>query len=145
MAFYNESKFNMWRACISTIWIDGEVSPEEKSWIENKINTLKFTEEQKIVLSSDFKDKTPIKDIVHNISDRKDRAFLLHQIRVISNLDNDYSETEQQLFTQWEKIVKDGLDLESALKELNIINVSFDKGHKDTFFEATIKQIDKLI
>ena len=145
MAFYNESKFNMWRACISTIWIDGEVSLEEKSWIEGKINNLKFTDEQKQTLISDFKNKTSIKDIVANISDRKDRAFLLHQIRVISHLDNDYSVKEQELFSNWEKIVKEGLDLESALKEVDTINEKFDKNHKDTFFEATIKQIDKLI
>ncbi len=29
----SDSKFNMWRACIAAIWVDGKVTDDKKNWI----------------------------------------------------------------------------------------------------------------
>ena len=43
MTVYDDSKFNVWRACIGIIWIDGIVQKEERDWIEDRIEKLRFT------------------------------------------------------------------------------------------------------
>lgn len=116
MAFFNESKFNMWRACIGAIWIDGELDVTEEKWISEKINNLPFTEEQRETLRSDLKGNIDFDQVLANITDKKDRAFLAHQMRVIGHLDQDFSQHEKDLYESWNKLVLKGVDLEALEK-----------------------------
>lgn len=137
MSFFNESKFNMWRACVGVIWIDGEVSSEEKEWILDKINSLPFTEDQKKTLLEDVSNNVDFMSIIPKITDKKDRAFLAHQIRVIGHLDNDFSGEEKIILESWNKKVLDGVNLD----ELNslIEKMELDSYHEDNVFENVNK------
>lgn len=137
MSFYNESKFNMWRACIGVIWVDGVVAPSEQEWMDKKIDTLKFTDEQKQVLKADLKNNVEMISVLSNITDKRDRAFLCHQIRVIGNLDKDYSTEEKALFEKWHDAVISGLDLEAI--EQTIEKMELDSYHEDEVYKVVNK------
>ena len=110
MSVYDESKFNVWRACIGVIWSDGKVDPQERSWIEDRINKLLFTPEQKEILKSDLETNIDFKAVVDKISRPADRAFLVHQIRVISHMDGHQSPEEQKLLKTWSDYVLNKVD-----------------------------------
>ncbi len=116
MSVYDESKFNVWRACIGVIWSDGKVDPQERSWIEDRINKLLFTPEQKEILKSDLETNIDFKVVVDKISRPADRAFLVHQIRVISHMDGHQSPEEQKLLKTWSDYVLNKVDA-SALEQ----------------------------
>lgn len=109
---YNDSKFNMWRACIGVIWIDGKIDEKEEKWIKDKIKNLQFTDEQRSILESDLKGNINLSSVLSKITDKKDRAFLAHQIRVIAHLDKDLCERERKLLDNWRQIVLKGVDLD---------------------------------
>lgn len=112
MAFFNDSKFNMWRGCIGVIWIDGKVDEKEQEWMKEKLNSLPFTPEQKVVLEQDLANGVRLESVLPQITDRKDRAFLAHQVRVIGHLDGEYSSDEKEFYEKWNKIILDGVDLD---------------------------------
>ena len=152
MAFYNESKFNMWRACIGVIWIDGIVGSEEEKWILDKISNLKFTDEQKQTLLSDLENNINFEEVLSKITDKKDRAFLAHQIRVISHLDNDFSSEEKELLENWNRLVLNGVDLKELEGVISILereSYSEDEiykvGNKHSLFENVHKSFQKFV
>ncbi len=111
MSTYNESKFHMWRACIGVVWVDGDLDANEENWVLEKIKNLNFTDEQREILKQDLKGSIDFPKIVSKITDKKDRAFLVHEIRVIGHLDDDYSSHEQELLNSWREFVLKGVDL----------------------------------
>lgn len=117
MSFYNDSKFHMWRACIGVVWIDGDVDAAEEKWVKDKIEKLKFTPEQKEILYQDLKHNIDFALVLSKITDKRDRAFLAHQMRRIGHLDEVYCEHERNLFNEWNDMILDGLDLQ-ALEQI---------------------------
>ena len=49
-----DSKFNMWRACVAAVHLDNIVSTQERKWVEDRIQTLPCTSEQKLILKDDL-------------------------------------------------------------------------------------------
>ena len=146
MAFYNDSKFHMWRACIGAIWADGVLDESEKSWIMERIDGLNFTPEQKEILLDDLKGNMDINLILSKISDRKDRAFLAHQIRVIGHLDNDFSEHEKKMYNSWKDHVLKGVDLvelEKVIEEDEKASYHEDEVYKVYNKKSMFEKIDK--
>ena len=47
-----ESKFQMWRACVAAIWLDGKISKEELKWAKDRIQALAFSPEQKTIIEN---------------------------------------------------------------------------------------------
>lgn len=152
MAFYNESKFHMWRGCIAAVWIDGVLAEEELNWVMNKIETLRFTEEQKIILLSDLKGNINFKEIVSKISDKRDMAFLAYQIKLIGHMDKDFSENEAKLYKSWNEIVLGGVDLE-AMEEIIAAdekasyheNEVYKVDNKGSIFEGVLRGAQKIL
>ena len=105
------SKFNMWRASFAVVYLDQKVAPEEQKWIDSKLKLIPFDKEQRKILDADLKGTFNFDDIVAGITDKKDLAFLLYQIRVISNLDLDFSAQEKKAYGKVEKQIMSGLDM----------------------------------
>lgn len=139
----NNDKFNLWRAIFSLVHLDSKVSSEEDNWLKEKLNNLKLTDEQKEILTQDIKDKKSVDNFVDLITHKPDRAFLLHQVRVISNLDKDYSKEEKEYFKKLEADILSNLDLEPLVQKLNIAEKEFYRednvysvDNKGSFFES---------
>jgi hypothetical protein len=124
----------MWRSCVAAVHLDNVVTPEERQWVEEKIKKLPLTEEQRATLRSDLEDGTNFEEAFKKISDKKDLAFLLNTLRVISFLDKDFSEIEKKNFNNLEAIVLKGLNLKAITAEVEAIreqSFSKDEIYKD--------------
>lgn len=141
----NSSKFSMWRACISVVHLDGRLSTDEDYWVKQKIQSLPLSNEQKATLEGDLANGLDFDKVIQNITEPKDKAFLLHLVRVISYLDGDFSSDEKQAYAKLEKIVLGRLDLAKfeeqaqAIEDASYKNVPLD--NKSSLFEAVIKNI----
>ncbi|PIP89864.1 MAG: hypothetical protein COW01_06355 [Bdellovibrionales bacterium CG12_big_fil_rev_8_21_14_0_65_38_15] len=141
----NSSKFSMWRACISVVHLDGRLSTDEDHWVKQKIQSLPLSNEQKAILEGDLANGLDFDKVIQNITEPKDKAFLLHLVRVISYLDGDFSRDEKQAYAKLEKIVLGRLDLAKfeeqaqAIEDASYKNVPLD--NKSSLFEAAIKNI----
>lgn len=141
----NSSKFSMWRACISVVHLDGRLTTDEDQWVKQKIESLPLSQEQKAILQQDLSNGIDFDSVIADISEPKDKAFLLHLLRVIAHLDGDFSSDEKQAYAKLEKIVLSRLDLAKFEKQAQEIedasykNVPLD--NKSSLFEAVIKNI----
>lgn len=83
-----DSKFNLWRATFSFCFVDGFLSPQESEYLEEKMNALPFSADQKRILMSDLKSPPDIESILPLITKPADRGFLINNIRLLSRIDN---------------------------------------------------------
>jgi uncharacterized membrane protein YebE (DUF533 family) len=131
----SDSKFNMWRACVAAISLDGNIATQEKIWITKKAKEVAFSNEQISILEEDLKNPVDIKEIIPLITDKKDLAFLLHQVRVIGNIDGHYDDAEKSAFKEIEKVVMSGLDLDSIQSEIELLEK--ESYHEDKLYKTT--------
>lgn len=137
MRTLSESKFNMWRACVAVIAIDGELAKEEKVWLAERAKAVPFSKEQIKTLETELQNPIDISTIIPLITEKKDLAFLLHQIRVLGNIDGTYDETEKEAFKNVEKVVLHGLDLKGIQSEIE--SIEKESYHEDKVYEANNK------
>jgi tellurite resistance protein len=149
MKVYNESKFNMWRACFAALWADGKLTSEEREWALKKINTLRFTDEQKQALLEELETQADFLSIVEKVTNKSDRAFLAHQIRVISHLDGHFSPEEKELLENWRSVVMQGVE-DSKIKELLALDALDEEeradevANKSSLFERAFRTAQKF-
>ena len=148
----SDSKFNMWRACVAAITLDGSIATEEKLWITKKAKEVSFSNDQLQILEDDLKNPVDLKDLIPLITEKKDLAFLLHQVRVIGNIDGDYDESEKKAFKEIESVVMAGLDLKSIRSEIELIEkesyheeIIYDSKNQHSLFESLYKNLMKVI
>jgi hypothetical protein len=127
----------MWRACVAVITIDGELAKEEKLWLAERAKIVSFSKEQIQILETELQNPVDISTIVPLITDKKDLAFLLHQIRVLGNIDGNYDEAEKAAFKGVEKIVLKGLDLKGIQAEVETIEK--ESYHEDNLYKSNNK------
>jgi len=131
----------MWRACIGTIWIDGKIDEKELSWINQRIESLNFTDEQKSILKNDVTSNINLPEILEKITDQKDRAFLAYQMRIIGHLDDQYTNSEKKLFKNWNEIVLKAVDLNYLEKLINNENNNSENlENKRSLFEKLLRE-----
>lgn len=128
-----ESKFQMWRACIAAIWLDGKISKEELKWAKDKIQTLAFSPEQKIIMENDLTHGLDFAEACGRIGDKVDRAFLLHMLRVLGHIDKDFSTKEKEAYNALEKIVLSKLDLKEIAAQIE--KMEFESYHEDVVYK----------
>lgn len=132
-----ESKFNMWRACVSAVHLDNKVTTEERAWVEEKIRILPFSKEQKEIIFEDLKNGKSFEVSFKKITDKVDLAFLLNTLRVISYLDKDFSEIEKINFKNLEDIVLKGIDLKAIENEIKAMEIQ--SYHEDEVYKNANK------
>ena len=138
MQIYNDSKFNMWRACFAALWADGKLTSEEKEWALNKINTLRFSDNQKQTLLDELETEADFTAIVEQVIDKRDRAFLAHQIRVISHLDGDFSNEEKALLKSWKGLVMQGVNQSEVDELLALDALAEDQREKEAVSKSSL-------
>lgn len=124
------SKFAMWRAAIGVLHIDGKIDESERRWFQEKIKSMAFTSEQKRILQHDFDQKVDFNMVLPEVTERKDRSFLLHLVRTLSYLDHDYSDKEQDIFNNLHREIVGELNLEEM--ERDILESEYDENQTIT-------------
>ena len=140
-----DSKFHMWRACMGIIHLDRVVTSEEKQWAEEKIKYIPFSKEQEAILQNDLDNGVALSSLIPKITDKKDLAFLLHQIRTIGHVDGDFGKQEREAFDQLEEAIMKNLDIEALEKVIE--KMEFDSYKEDEVFKLTNKdsKLEKVL
>lgn len=128
-----ESKFSMWRACIAALWLDGKISSEELKWAKEKIGLLPFTNEQKIIIENDLTHSFDFAEACGRVSDKVDRAFLLHMLRVLGHIDKDFSTKEKEAYSALEKVILSKIDLKEIATQIE--KMELDSYHEDKVYK----------
>jgi len=129
-----ESKFNMWRACVAILIIDNNLDDKEKSWFESKLQQIPFSTEQLDILRDDLRSGLRFEEIIEKVADRRDKAFLLHQVRVLGHLDGNFDKFERDAFVKLETIILKKLDLEGIRSEIEELDKS--SYHEDEVYKS---------
>ena len=119
----NDSKFNMWRACIAAVHLDNKVTNEERKWVEEKIQKLPLTPSQRDILKDDLEHGKKFEEAYQKITDKVDLAFLLNTLRVIGYLDKDFSAVENANFKKLEAIILKGLNLPEITAQIEALEL----------------------
>ena len=135
----DDSKFNLWRATFSFCFVDGILSPQESAYIEQKLNTLAFTDEQKKILQNDLKTPTEIEKLLPLITRPADRGILINNIRLLARVDNLTDSEKKKIETLQAKIMS-----KVNVEELNVAVAIEEKksvANKASFAEELVKRM----
>ncbi len=112
----DESKFNLWRGVVALAHVDGRVLEEEASWIRGMLIRLPFTDEQRATLESDIDNEGDIEAILNKITDRKDKATLLHFANMLFKVDGHFDCSEKATFKKIEEKVLQNSEVSMAIQ-----------------------------
>ncbi len=153
----SESKFNMWRATLAVVHLDGVLTEEEKNWgkkrIEHISRLFKLSEDQMTILEDDLnKGGVDFATIIPKITDRSDLAFLVHQIRVVGHLDSDFSAQEKDMYKKISDLVMSKINLEDISQQVQSMELAsyhednvYQMSNENSIFEKVFKEILKAI
>jgi hypothetical protein len=149
---WDDSKFNMWRAIFSAIFLDQNVTAEELAWVRSRMESLPFSSDQKQTIEKDINSNPDMHHLFSVIEDKRDRAFVLSQLRVIAHLDGHFSEVEKSAFKKIESLVLKELDLGNLENEISEMEKSsyhedevYKVENKDSIFEHMINSFLKFV
>lgn len=99
MTDITESKYNMYKALIALVWADGHVTESESKYMRSYITNLdELNFDQREELLTALVEKPDIDAIWNDITDKRDRAFVLDMATSIFYADGEYSIAEKQLY-----------------------------------------------
>ena len=148
----SESKFNMWRACVSIVHLDSVVTSEERKWVEEKILKLPLTIDQAAILKADLAKPLNFEEAFKKVTDKSDLAFVLNTLRVVGHLDKNFSTTEKESFNKLEKIILANLDLKAMAAEVEAIELAsyhedevYKNNNRESIFELLFHTFMKFL
>lgn len=118
-----ESKFHMWRGCVAILLIDKKVHEKELKWFEEKIRGLDLSDEQRQIIFNDLEKSVSFEEIIPLVTNKADKAFLLHQVRVLGHLDGEFDSEEKEAFRKLEMVILDKLDIEGIRAEVEKMEI----------------------
>jgi hypothetical protein len=95
------------------------LTSEENAWMQEKINTLKFSPDQVEILKRDMKTPPEIMPLLSKITSPADRGFLVNQVRQIAHLDSNMSLVERERIEILKNLVLSKLGMEIVVDEVN--------------------------
>lgn len=113
-----EDRFLMWRACFAILHLDGVVTEEEENWAENVLFDQPFSEEQKEQLRADLKNQNNFDELFDKLQQPQQKAWILHMVRTLGNIDSDYDEKERTAFKRVEDKIVSNLDIRAIKKDI---------------------------
>lgn len=123
-----DSKFNMWRATVYLVVVDGKITNEEKKWLQDFTFKAPFNEEQRKIIQNDLKKfDANFPDIYEKITHAPDRATLVHFANIIFKKDKDFAKKEELFLKTLNSSVLKKVDMVKALEELTNSNDNDEK------------------
>ncbi len=133
-----DSKFNLWRATFSFCFVDGFLSPEETSFIEEKVKALPFSPVQREILMKDLSFPPSIDMLLPLITAPADRGFLINNIRLLSRIDNLSPAEKVKIETLTQEVLKK-INLPGLTKEAQAIEIN--SYHEDEVYAVANKNL----
>ena len=97
--------FKLWRAVFSLVHVDGEVSPEERDYVEGMMDVFHFSNAQREVVESDIKNSGDVVGFFKEISSVRHRRQFFILARTIVWCDGIYHDDEREAI----EAIKDSL------------------------------------
>ena len=152
-----EEKFKLWKLALGLIHLDGKVTREEQEWFDARIESIKrnkvlqFSDEQISELKSILLE--PIENYLEDFRQLKkpaDCALLVHFVRIVGHLDQDFSSKEKALLELLETECLAGVDMNTVRAELakveKNIEASFSKpANMHSIFENWLSAIVNIL
>ncbi len=113
-----ESRFNMWRAVFAMAHADGIVTDEEAEFMDEYLNNVDFTDEQKAVLRADIKDPQNVGEMFAQITEQSDRSQFFYFARLLAWCDGDFDAQEQEILDKMKISHVSGLDMDLISKSV---------------------------
>ena len=95
--FVSNSKFNMMRCLIAISHADGVFHDEEREYLENMMDRLPLSHEQRETLISDFSEQRDIAELFDQIDEPKYRSEVVYFSRLTAHKDGDYDPSEDEM------------------------------------------------
>ncbi|MFG1483819.1 hypothetical protein ABMA79_04405 [Halobacteriovorax sp. HFRX-2_2] len=149
----------VWKLVLSLIHMDGVISSSEEKWFKKKIDELNShkllnaTEEDIEVLRQSF--SQPIGNYIEALDLIKTparKSFVLHMVRTIGHLDNNFCDNEKKVFKDIESIILGDLnlkDIESQNQKMELDSYEFNNYYqideRDSFITILAKVVAKYL
>lgn len=108
-----ESRFNLWRAIVAMVHVDGVVKPHEINFIAEQTRDLPLSAAQRDVLKADLAEPQDIKVFFDKITRPQDRDDFFRLARTIAWSDGHYDQREEEI------LARIGLSLENEGREIS--------------------------
>ncbi|GJL85294.1 MAG: hypothetical protein DHS20C02_10690 [Micavibrio sp.] len=94
----SQCRFYMWRTVVALAHADHVVTQEERDFIENYLNNVPFSDEQKETLRADLEHAQDVDEMFDEITEASDRAEFFEFARMMVWCDGNYDAQEEKLF-----------------------------------------------
>lgn len=138
-----ESRFNMWRAVVALVHVDGRVTTEEKELVESYMGNLPLSAQQVAILREDLVDAQDVGDMFGRITAPEDQGEFFQFARIMNWSDGDLDAQEDEIFNKFQDTQMGKLDqaaLQAMVKETRKA-FSLDRLKQDAEFEADAKGV----
>ena len=120
MPSVTESELAMWRAVFSVAHADGVVMDSEKAFMNNILETVAFTEEQRDTLLVDMQTPQSIDVMFSRIEDQQDRNRFFYIARLLCWCDGDFDKQEQEIIARLNTMNFKSVDFEALIKDVDM-------------------------
>jgi len=114
----SESRFKMWRAVFAMAHADGLVTDHEKSFMENYLEKVPFSPEQREILREDMRDPEDVNDMLGAVEEPEDRATFFQFARELVWCDGDLAMQEEAIKKRLSAEQMKGLNIDELEREL---------------------------
>lgn len=115
----NDSRFNMWRLIVAAAHLDKTIDPEEQRFIDEYLNNLSLSDNQKQQLQNELKNAVDIDQIWPAITEAVDRGQALHFVRLILWSDGIMMPSEKDFMTRLKSKIISKNDIDDATAKVN--------------------------
>ncbi len=127
----SDSKFNMWQAIIAFVHADGLKHPSEVAFIEEKLQVLNLTGEQKTLLREDLIRPKNVDDFYELITAPADRSQFVYFARLLLWCDGDFDAQEKAILDRFHKKTLDKVDFRKVMHSVDQIAADYEKNQSD--------------
>ena len=114
----SESRFCMWRAVFAMVHADHVVTDEERDFMENYLEQVAFSDEQKKTLREDMSTAQNVDDMFDLITDPEDQGQFFQFARMLVWSDGDFDEQEKLIKERLTARQLDKFDMDRIRKDL---------------------------
>lgn len=114
----SESRFSMWRAVFAMVHADHVVTDEERDFMENYLEQVAFSDEQRKTLREDMSTAQNVDDMFDLITDPEDQGQFFQFARMLVWSDGDFDEQEKLIKERLMARQLDKFDMDKIRKDL---------------------------
>jgi len=114
----SDSRFHMWRAVFAMAHVDGEVTDDEVTFVENYLERVPFSDAHKEALRQDLSVPQKVSEMLAHVSDPADQSDFFQFSQMLVLADDDYSASEKAILERMRGAQADAVGTEDMLRKI---------------------------